>query len=108
MEHGHFSNAVVVSESLARLQWPEEDPLGKRFRLGADVPMTVVGIAGSARLVSPEDSDAVELYRLADVGVLPSVAVLVKTSAPPEGVLGSVAAVARALDRGSKKPSVFF
>jgi predicted permease len=92
------TGTIVVSESLARLQWPEEDPLGKPFRLGADVLMTVVGVAGSARLVSPEDSDAVELYRLADVGVLPSVVVLVKTSVPPEGVLGSVAAVARALD----------
>jgi predicted permease len=92
------ASTIVVSESLARLQWPEEDPLGKTFRMGTDAPATVVGVAGSARLVSPEDSDAVELYGLAEAPVLPSVVVLVKTSVPPESVLPSVAAVARALD----------
>jgi hypothetical protein len=26
------TRAIVVSESLARLQWPAEDPLGKPFK----------------------------------------------------------------------------
>ena len=87
--------SVVVSESLARLRWPAEDPVGKPFRIGADGPgannFTVVGVAGSARLVSPEDSDAAEVYQFPDPGVLPMVVVLVRTSTPPEGLIRAVA-----------------
>jgi predicted permease len=88
--------AIVVGESLARLQWPADDPVGKLFRNGADT-YTVVGVVGSARLVSPEDSDAVEIYQLASGDILPSMMVLVKTSGPPEGLVQVVASVAKAI-----------
>jgi hypothetical protein len=89
--------AIVISESLARLQWPAGDPVGKSFRLGTE-DCTVVGVAASARLVSPEDSDAVEVYRFPDPGILPSMVVLVRTSGPPENLVGPVTATARAID----------
>ncbi len=99
--------SIIVSESLARLQWPAESPLGKSFRLGlgassSDDTETVIGVAGSARLVSPEDSDAVEVYKLADASLLPSMVVLVKTSAPPEDLLRPIASAAKSID-----PSLF-
>ena len=90
-------HSVVVSESLARVEWPSEDPIGKKLGEGAEAK-TVVGVAGNARLVSPEDSDAVEVYQLAEGDMFPSLVALVKTSAPPEGLLRSVAAVARGVD----------
>lgn len=90
------TGAIIVSESLARLQWPAEDPLGKRLLVG-DVKYTVVGVSGSARLVSPEDSDAVEIYRLAEGDLRPMV-VLLKTSGPPEGLIQSVASIAKTID----------
>jgi putative ABC transport system permease protein len=38
---------AVVSASLARRYWPDEDPLGKRFKLAHDGPwFTVVGVSG--------------------------------------------------------------
>jgi predicted permease len=95
------TRAIIVSESLARLQWPAEDPLGKPFRMGAsgeDTSYTVVGVAGSARLVSPEDSDAVEIYQLPDEGLLPAMVVLARTSAPPEGLVRVVASIAKSID----------
>jgi len=90
------TQAIVVSESLARRQWPGEDPVGKTFRLGAE-NLSVVGVAGSARLVSPEDSDAVEAYQLAGEDLTPMV-VMVRTLTPPEGILRRVAASAKAVD----------
>jgi predicted permease len=94
---------IIVSESLARIQWPTEDPIGKPFHVGmdsagADVNYTVVGVSGSARLVSPEDSDAVEIYQLANADTLPSMVVLAKTSAPPEGLAPIVAHIAKTID----------
>jgi len=90
------TQAIVVSESLARRQWPGEDPVGKTFRLDAE-NLTVVGVAGSARLVSPEDSDAVEVYQLAGADLTPMV-VMVRTLTPSEGMLRRVAAAAKAVD----------
>jgi predicted permease len=87
------THAIVVSESLARLQWPAEDPIGKTFR-----DSTVVAVSGSARLVSPEDSDAVEVYQLANADLLPSMVVLVRTSGPPEGMLALVASTTKSID----------
>jgi predicted permease len=91
------THAIIVGESLARLQWPGEDPLGKSFRTGAG-NQTVVGISGSARLVSPEDSDAVEVYQLAGTSLMPSMVVLVRTTGPSESLLPLVASIARAID----------
>ena len=90
------TRAIIVSESLARRQWPAVDPVGKPFRMGTDNYM-VVGVSGSARLVSPEDSDAVEIYQLADADLSPMV-VMVRTSAPPEGMLRPVSAATKAID----------
>jgi predicted permease len=91
------SRAIVVSESLARRRWPSEDPVGKPFEMGAD-RYNVVGVCGSARLVSPEDSDAVEIYQLAGTDLMPSMVVLVRTSGSPERVARLAEAAAKAID----------
>ena len=85
---------MIVSDSLARLAWPGEDPLGKQFN-----DDTVVGVAASARTVALEDPDAVEVYYLANASDLPSMTVLVKTSGAPEAIAPVLASTARAIDR---------
>jgi putative ABC transport system permease protein len=37
---------AIVSESMARKFWPNEDPIGRRFKTPAEGSMTVVGICG--------------------------------------------------------------
>jgi putative ABC transport system permease protein len=94
---------IVVSQSLALLQWPGEDPLGRPFPGGVDdagneVPFTVVGVAGNARTVARQNPDAVEAYTLATDVDFPSMVVLVKTVGPPEGIVPFMASVARGVD----------
>ena len=91
------TRGIVVSESLARLQWPGGDPIGKLFRSGNET-YTVVGVVGSARLVSPEDSDAVEIYHLAAGEILPSMVVLVRTVGSPEALVPLAASIAKTVD----------
>lgn len=91
------AQAAVISESLAHLRWPSENPLGKQLEMGSD-KATVVGVVGSARLVSPEDSDAVEVYRLADAAVMPSMVALVRTSGDAGRMVPMATSVARSLD----------
>ncbi|HEV8042407.1 MAG TPA: ABC transporter permease [Bryobacteraceae bacterium] len=88
--------AVVISKSFAQ-QWPEGDPLGRPFQMG-DTSYTIVGIAGSARLVALQDPDAVEAYYLAGDADLSSMVVLLRTAGPPEGLAPFVASLARSID----------
>ncbi|HEX3529745.1 MAG TPA: ABC transporter permease [Thermoanaerobaculia bacterium] len=55
-EHDTDSFAVIVSQSMARQQWPGQNPIGKRLKLGARVGgqpvrpwLTVVGVAAEVR-----------------------------------------------------------
>jgi predicted permease len=93
--HAAEAHAIVISESLAR-GWPTGDPLGRKFTMGADY--TVVGIARSARTIALQNSDSVEVYLPIDPTDLPSVAVLIRTTAPTEAIARSAAALARAID----------
>jgi predicted permease len=90
------AHAVIVSESLARGAFPGQNPLGKKFFM--DENDTIVGVAGSARLVKLEDSDSVEIYLPIASAEMPFASVLVRTSAAPEDVARSAAATARAVD----------
>jgi predicted permease len=86
---------IVVSESLAKAEWPEENPIGKQF---SDTKDIVVGVVGNARLVSPEDSDAVEAYRLAEDDLMPSMVVLIRTGGPAEALVPTIVSVSKSID----------
>jgi len=53
-------HAAVVSESLAKRAWPDQDPIGRRIRFGVDIPyndepwLTIIGVVADvkARLTS--------------------------------------------------------
>jgi predicted lysophospholipase L1 biosynthesis ABC-type transport system permease subunit len=91
------TDATVVSQSLALLGWPGEDPLGKQLEL-ENGKYTVVGISGNARVAELEDRDSTEAYFLADAADMPSMVVLVKTSGRPEELASTVASIAKAVD----------
>lgn len=88
--------AVIISKSFAS-QWPGGNPVGRPFQMG-DGSYTVIGIAGSARLVAIQDPDAVEAYYLAADADLPSITLVLRTAGPPEGLLPFVAAVGKSID----------
>jgi predicted permease len=56
---------AVINEAFARIYWPSENPLGKRFRRAqASSPwITVVGIIANARTESLAESDVPKIYQ---------------------------------------------
>jgi predicted permease len=86
---------IVVSQSLAAAEWPGENPIGKQF---SDTKDMVVGVVGNARLVSPEDSDAVEAYRLVQDDLLPSMVVLIRTAGPAQPLVPMIASLSKSID----------
>lgn len=78
---------VIVSESLVRQIFPNENPLGRRIQCGFDEPkwMTIVGVVGDVRSTSPANNASPEFYmpieqhpRYAD-----ELQIVLRTSAPP-------------------------
>jgi len=91
-------HAVIVSESLARMQWPGEDPVGKLDASGSTKGDVVVGVTRGARLLALNDTDAVELYRPAQADDMPNMQVLVKTAGAADGLVPVVRSIGESLD----------
>jgi hypothetical protein len=88
--------AVIVSEKLARIRWPGQNPLGQPWSQDGRV---VVGVAAPARTVGMRDGDSTEIYFPLQPEDLPTGILLVKTSRPPETVLPDIRALVERQDR---------
>ena len=91
-------DAVIVSESMARKQWPGVDPLGKPLWRDSKNNERIVGIARNARVEALNDSDAVEVYWPAQPEDLPSMTLAVKTAGMPDGIAPALKTVCQNLD----------
>jgi putative ABC transport system permease protein len=93
---------AIVSESLARQQFPGEDPVGRRVRCGLDAPdtwMTIVGVVGDVRQDSPGSAPQPELYMPLTQHPYHAneVEVIARTSLPPASVVPALRARMRAV-----------
>jgi predicted permease len=53
---------AVVSESLVKLHWPGQDPIGRRFRFGPAEERTVVGVVSDIRVRGLERPSEPQVY----------------------------------------------
>ena len=55
---------AIISESMAQIYWPGEDPIGKTVVLGSfgEKPLTIIGIAGNVRSFGLDDDPAPMVY----------------------------------------------
>jgi putative ABC transport system permease protein len=98
-------NVAIINETLARRQWPDENPLGKRLRL-LDAPpeqatsqyKTIVGVVADAKNQSLGEDPRQEVYvplrqQVASMGSLrPSVscALLIRANGDPSALINAV------------------
>jgi predicted permease len=90
-------DSVVVSETVARFQWPGADAVGQELELGGR-RLTVVGIAADARLMAVEAGASGDIYELFDDGNAVGMSVLVRASGPAGGLAKHVREVVREID----------
>jgi hypothetical protein len=90
-------NAVIVSESMARQQWPGKNPLGQ---LVGDGPQkdTVVGVAGDASINDLSNGDATEQYWPMQDADMPDMALVVKMAGEPGSLAPAAKAISESLD----------
>jgi predicted permease len=99
------SGAVLVSETLARAYWPDEDPIGKRVRHttgGPDTWSTVAGVVGEIRLRGITQPPGAEVYYAlqpvdgaGNEWLSAAMSVSIRTGVPPLTVVPSVRAALR-------------
>jgi putative ABC transport system permease protein len=65
--------AAVINQTMARIHWPDENPLGQQFRfgMGGDALFTVVGVVADIRQSGLDVPAAPEVYVPIDQAVFP-------------------------------------
>jgi putative ABC transport system permease protein len=105
-DSGAATPAVVVNQAFARTYFPDQDPLGKRFKMGetAESPfpwMTIVGVVADVRHASLEAQASPEFYRpfLHNRDTESKMTFAVRTTQPAEMVTASVRRTILQLDQ---------
>src|SRR5207248_766759 len=64
LDNDNTPQVAVINQAMAQSYWPNEDPLGKRFKSAkADAPwITVVGVTANARTQSLAQADLAQIY----------------------------------------------
>lgn len=95
-------NSIVIDEEFARRYWPNEDPIGKRIRLGteAEAPvLTVQGVVGRVKMEGlSQDSKRVQGYF--PFAQIPSggMTVLLKAAGDPNQLIAAVREQVKGID----------
>ena len=95
---------VIVTESIARISWPGQDPVGKRLHLGGpqitnNPWLTVVGVVEDVRTRRLEDDPRPTIYRPLGQRSGLSLSLVLKTTSEPSGLRSALAAQVRSVDR---------
>ena len=99
---------AVISATMANRYWPNEDPLGKRFRIGylvAGPLVTIAGVAGDARYQSLETESTRPMIYLSSYA-RPQRSMVIVARASGDGAAASLTSAVASLDRRMPSPSV--
>ena len=90
---------VLVNATLARQQWPGEDPIGRRVRFDDEGAwMTVVGVVGDIRHLGPGVPPRPELYQPSTQRSFSFMAFVVRTSGEPYALVPTLRRAVAELD----------
>jgi predicted permease len=93
----------IINETMARRYWPNEDPIGKQFRLQGPPSMfpwvTVVGVASDVRYGGVDEAAPPTIYRPQQQFPSAAMAVVVRASGNPMSLIGPIRNEARAIDK---------
>jgi predicted permease len=99
--------AVVVNETMAKRFWPDQDPIGKRFKFfGQNNFQEVVGVAKDSKYNFIGEDPTPYIYQATTQVYQPQLSLFVK-AASPQALLGTVRGEVQQLDRNLPLTGVF-
>jgi predicted permease len=93
---------VVINQTMARRLWPNEDPIGKRFRVGTNPQTrwsTVIGVVGDLRHSGLDVEPVAEFYIWYLQGPPVAPFIVVRTQGDPAALAESLRAELKAFDK---------
>jgi putative ABC transport system permease protein len=92
---------AIINETLARQQFPNEDPLGKRINItnGPDTWREIVGIVGDIKQYGVDKATSNQAYEPFAQVPFSSLNVVIRTSGPPAALLGAIRPTVYAVDK---------
>jgi putative ABC transport system permease protein len=85
---------IVINEAMAKRYWPNEDPLGKRIKIGffiSDNPwLTIIGIAQDVKQGSLDRRPFPAFFRSYSQAAWPVMAVVVRTASSPGAFINPI------------------
>src|SRR5215510_10086978 len=96
-------NKIVIDEEFAKRYWPNEDPIGKRVKIGGpedDTPaLEVIGVVGRVKMESlNQNSDRVQGYFAFNQLPQGGMTVIIKGSSDPNQLISSARGAVKAID----------
>ncbi len=93
---------ALVNETMAKRDWPGEDPVGKRFKIGdiaSDAPwLTVVGVFKDVRASGLDRKAFPSFLRVYTQAAWPSMTIVTKTSSAPAAFLPAIKRALRVVE----------
>jgi len=93
---------AVVNQTMARRLWQNEDPVGRRFKMGSDPKTpwtTVIGVVGDLRHAGLDVEPSAEFYIWYQQGPPVAPFLVVRTSGDPAALAESVRSELKAVDK---------
>src|SRR5262245_19006824 len=93
----------IINEAMARRYWPDEDPIGKRFRMEAPINVspwtTIVGVVGDVKHAGLDQGPAPAVYRPHQQNPRIDMTVVMRTQSEPLALANSARNQAHEMDR---------
>lgn len=91
------ARAVIINETMAKMFWPNQDALGKRFHFFGTAPSEVVGVARTVKYNFPGEDPQPYAYEPLAQRFVTGVTMMVRADRSPENVLPAVQQELRAM-----------
>ena len=87
-QDGETSSSVVISETLARRYFPNEDPIGRGLLLGrARFELQIIGVVGDVKHITLQSNTRPEFYLPMSRFTIGAAGLVVRTSAPAASMI---------------------
>jgi putative ABC transport system permease protein len=101
-DNSSSTHVLIVSDSLARRYWPNQDPIGKRLKWGPtaskDPWLTVVGVVGDVKQSSLDVETSPHTYESFWQNTAPSLNVALRTSNDPASMASALRSTVWSID----------